>query len=265
MPGRGGPGQPVRRSGGGADPLGGVHRGRPGRAVHRALCARLRAGNAGRTGVVRHLYRSRRLAASLGLGVNAGHDLDLDNLVLFRDLPHLDEVSIGHALISHALFVGLDRSVREYLQRACARGITRAEPRREPADPVRSALIHEARISRVRRGRDVFRHHSGLGDWLSAGADRGGAAPAAAPAAQSANRTSETTQRQAPPLDEAKVQSLTTILTSDPNNASATAAAGQHLLRRRAVERRHHLVRAHGEARARNVDASTDLGVSYYY
>jgi pyridoxine 5-phosphate synthase len=54
-------------------------------------------------------------AHALGLGVNAGHDLDLDNLVLFRALPHLEEVSIGHALISHALFVGLDRSVREYL------------------------------------------------------------------------------------------------------------------------------------------------------
>jgi pyridoxine 5-phosphate synthase len=56
-----------------------------------------------------------RLAHSLGLGINAGHDLDLDNLVLFRRLPHLDEVSIGHALVSHALFVGLDRSVRDYL------------------------------------------------------------------------------------------------------------------------------------------------------
>jgi pyridoxine 5-phosphate synthase len=55
------------------------------------------------------------LANSFGLGVNAGHDLDLDNLQMFRRLPHLDEVSIGHALISHALFVGLERSVREYL------------------------------------------------------------------------------------------------------------------------------------------------------
>ena len=63
---------------------------------------------------------SRYSAAALeaharGLGVNAGHDLDLDNLRLFRTLPHLDEVSIGHALISHALWVGLDRSVRDYL------------------------------------------------------------------------------------------------------------------------------------------------------
>ena len=55
------------------------------------------------------------LAHSLGLGVNAGHDLDLQNLPLFRRLPHLAEVSIGHALMSHALFVGLEQSVREYL------------------------------------------------------------------------------------------------------------------------------------------------------
>lgn len=56
------------------------------------------------------------LAHSLGLGINAGHDLDLDNLVLFRDLPHLDEVSIGHAIISRAVFMGLETVVREYLQ-----------------------------------------------------------------------------------------------------------------------------------------------------
>ncbi len=60
--------------------------------------------------------RAAQLAHARGLGVNAGHDLDLDNLVLFRTLPHLDEVSIGHALISRALFVGLDQSVRAYLQ-----------------------------------------------------------------------------------------------------------------------------------------------------
>ena len=55
------------------------------------------------------------LARDRRLGVNAGHDLNLQNLVTFRALPHLDEVSIGHALISHAVFVGLDRSVRDYL------------------------------------------------------------------------------------------------------------------------------------------------------
>ena len=57
-----------------------------------------------------------RLAHSLGLGINAGHDLDLDNLALFRALPFLDEVSIGHAIMSRALFVGLSTVVREYLQ-----------------------------------------------------------------------------------------------------------------------------------------------------
>ena len=61
-------------------------------------------------------------AHGLGLGVNAGHDLDLHNLVLFRDLPHLDEVSIGHALISHALWVGLGPSVRDFLAVLAAGG-----------------------------------------------------------------------------------------------------------------------------------------------
>jgi pyridoxine 5-phosphate synthase len=59
--------------------------------------------------------RAAELAHGLGLGINAGHDLNLDNLGAFRRLPHLDEVSIGHALISHALFVGLAQSVRDYL------------------------------------------------------------------------------------------------------------------------------------------------------
>ena len=55
------------------------------------------------------------LAHSLGLGINAGHDLDLANLAMFRELPFLDEVSIGHAIISRAVFVGLAAVVREYL------------------------------------------------------------------------------------------------------------------------------------------------------
>jgi len=75
-----------------------------------------RAFHAGRGRESFDLYaQMAALAHELGLGVNAGHDLDLDNLTLFRDLPHLDEASIGHALISHALYVGLDRAVRDYL------------------------------------------------------------------------------------------------------------------------------------------------------
>jgi len=56
-----------------------------------------------------------QLAHEHRLGVNAGHDLDLENLTLFRALPWLDEVSIGHAIISRALFVGLSAVVGEYL------------------------------------------------------------------------------------------------------------------------------------------------------
>lgn len=61
-----------------------------------------------------------KCAHDLGLGINAGHDLDLRNLTLFRSLPHLDEVSIGHALISRALFVGLRQAVRDYLSAVTA-------------------------------------------------------------------------------------------------------------------------------------------------
>lgn len=54
-------------------------------------------------------------AVRMGLGVNAGHDLSLENLRYFaRNIPHLDEVSIGHALICDALYLGLENTVRLY-------------------------------------------------------------------------------------------------------------------------------------------------------
>ncbi|MDP4687079.1 MAG: pyridoxine 5'-phosphate synthase [Salibacteraceae bacterium] len=57
-------------------------------------------------------------AYEIGLGVNAGHDLSLDNLKFFaQQLPHLDEVSIGHALISDALYFGLENTVQMYLSK----------------------------------------------------------------------------------------------------------------------------------------------------
>jgi len=61
--------------------------------------------------------RAAEQAHKRGLGVNAGHDLDLENLTLFAQLPHLDEVSIGHALMSRALFVSIEVVVREYLKK----------------------------------------------------------------------------------------------------------------------------------------------------
>ncbi len=52
---------------------------------------------------------------SAGMGLNAGHDLNLDNLSFFsRSIPWIDEVSIGHALISDALYLGLERTIRLY-------------------------------------------------------------------------------------------------------------------------------------------------------
>lgn len=60
--------------------------------------------------------RAATLAHGLGLGINAGHDLDLSNLKDFsNNVPHLDEVSIGHALISDALYMGLSNAVAKYL------------------------------------------------------------------------------------------------------------------------------------------------------
>ena len=57
-------------------------------------------------------------AEKLGLGINAGHDLSLDNLKYFADnIPNLLEVSIGHALISEALYLGLENTIQAYLKR----------------------------------------------------------------------------------------------------------------------------------------------------
>jgi len=51
------------------------------------------------------------------LGINAGHDLDLNNLwYLVRTIPQIDEVSIGHALVSEALYLGLEKTIQLYLQ-----------------------------------------------------------------------------------------------------------------------------------------------------
>ena len=58
------------------------------------------------------------LANQLGLGINAGHDLSLDNIQFFKDnMPHLLEVSIGHALICESLYLGLENVINSYLQK----------------------------------------------------------------------------------------------------------------------------------------------------
>ena len=61
-------------------------------------------------------YETAKAARTAGLGLNAGHDLNLDNLSWFiRTIPWTDEVSIGHALISDALYMGLKKTIQAYL------------------------------------------------------------------------------------------------------------------------------------------------------
>lgn len=59
-----------------------------------------------------------RLALEAGLKLNAGHDLSLDNLQYFiEQIPEIDEVSIGHALISESIYMGLENTIQAYLKR----------------------------------------------------------------------------------------------------------------------------------------------------
>ena len=58
-----------------------------------------------------------QVAHQAGLGINAGHDLDLHNLRFLKEsIPFLDEVSIGHALICDALYLGLENTIQLYLR-----------------------------------------------------------------------------------------------------------------------------------------------------
>ncbi len=69
-----------------------------------------------REAAVAPFVEASRAAHNLGLGINAGHDLDLDNLAYFHaSLPYLHEVSIGHALICDAIYLGLEETIHRYL------------------------------------------------------------------------------------------------------------------------------------------------------
>jgi len=74
--------------------------------------------NARGDGVVAELARleeGARIAHGLGLRVNAGHGLNYTNVAAIRDLPHLEELNIGHSIVSRAVFVGVDAAVRDML------------------------------------------------------------------------------------------------------------------------------------------------------
>ncbi len=71
--------------------------------------------SAGRDAAVAPFVAAAKRAYELGLGVNAGHDLSLENLHFFASkVPHLDEVSIGHALVCDALYLGLEETIKRY-------------------------------------------------------------------------------------------------------------------------------------------------------
>jgi len=72
---------------------------------------------ANRDMAVEPFVKAAEVAQQVGLEINAGHDLSLENLWFFaRCIPHLKEVSIGHALISDALYFGLEKTIQQYLQ-----------------------------------------------------------------------------------------------------------------------------------------------------
>lgn len=65
---------------------------------------------------IKNYVEAAKHASSFDLGINAGHDLNLDNLRFFKQkIPNLLEVSIGHAIISDALYLGLDNTIQRYL------------------------------------------------------------------------------------------------------------------------------------------------------
>ena len=67
---------------------------------------------------VADFIKAAEAARECGLGLNAGHDLNLDNLEFFiRSIPWTDEVSIGHAIISDALYMGLEQTIKAYLSK----------------------------------------------------------------------------------------------------------------------------------------------------
>ncbi len=72
---------------------------------------------AGRDEAIKPFVEAAKVARDCGLGLNAGHDLSLENLAYFhQQIPWLDEVSIGHALISDALYLGIEETIHRYLQ-----------------------------------------------------------------------------------------------------------------------------------------------------
>ena len=239
------PRQRLRRCRPGRGPLGRRARRRPRRAVHRTVREGLRGGPEAADAVVRAAcIVAAETAHELGLGVNAGHDLDHRNLVLFRELPHLDEVSIGHALISR-------RAVRSGWRDGA--GVSG----RAASSWVRGSLsLESGGARRGGRPRSAFSpgaiigaQHGSLGAGPVPARGAGGrarpgrgAAPGGGPA-----RPGHGGARQA--RNQAQVDVLRKRAADNPRDAAVRAEIGNALLRRRALPRSDQLVR--GGARPR--------------
>ena len=71
------------------------------------------AGGSGQENELQRLHEACIHGHAIGLQINAGHGLHLDNVQPVARLPHMTELNIGHSIIAHAIFVGLDAAVRE--------------------------------------------------------------------------------------------------------------------------------------------------------
>lgn len=80
--------------------------------LHTGTYANARS-NGEQEALLEEIQKAARLARELGLAVNAGHGLNYTNIIRFREIEEIEEVSIGHAVIARAVFVGLDRAVRD--------------------------------------------------------------------------------------------------------------------------------------------------------
>ena len=141
------PRQPVRRRDAGADPVGRVGRRRPRRALHRAVRARVRARRGRRAALVRALRRGGAARARRSASASTPATISTSTTsCCSATLPFLDEVSIGHAIISRAVFVGLDDR-RPRVPRRCL--AARAERRTRGHDRTAS----DARAVRLRYDR----------------------------------------------------------------------------------------------------------------
>ena len=217
----------------------------PSRSRTRSRKARTR-----RTASFRRYVEAANLAHALGLGINAGHDLDLDNLVLFRTLPHLDEVSIGHALISHALYVGLDRAVRDYL-RACD----------DWRYDRRSFTVSKDSLVMGVAGR-VFRRPGRLDHRQPAGPGAGRAGAGCLPRRSQAGVAARPAP---PPLDESRASAMKTTAQQNPADAVTRVQLGNMYFDAGRFQEAAEWYEAALKVHPKDVNASTDLGIAYYY